>query len=385
MRHNGDFCAAIMTTPLTHLGTLSIEQFLADYWQKKPLLIRQALPGFISPLSPEEIAGLALEEEVESRLVVETPNPANPLLSDWQLEHGPLHDERFTTLPSSHWSVLVQAVDQIFPAVEELLNRFRFIPNWRLDDVMVSYAATGGGVGPHFDYYDVFLLQGQGSRLWQLGGHVDETSPLREDTDMKILQEFAMQEQWVLEAGDMLYLPPNFAHWGISQSDDCVTYSIGFRAPSHSELLLGFSQFVAEELSSDQRFSDPEMSLQQDPGEIKPWVLEKLKQQLQTLLTDDDLLTQWFGRFATEVKRQSPPSVEPPEGVCLNPGCRAAYIVQGDTALLFVNGEMAECSQALAKAICSHQIIVPEQFLEDDQELIVQMQEAGWLHDTENS
>lgn len=371
-------------TSLTHLGSLSIEQFLAEYWQKKPLLIRQAFVGFSSPLSPEEIAGLALEEEVESRLVIETPLANKPLESQWQLEHGPLEETRFETLPKTHWSVLVQAVDQIFPQIQNLLNKFRFIPNWRLDDVMVSYAASGGGVGPHFDYYDVFLLQGAGQRLWKVGGHVSEDSPLRDDTEMKILQEFITEDEWILEPGDMLYLPPNIAHWGISQSDDCITYSIGFRAPSHSEMLLGFSHFVAEELSADQRFSDPDLPLQQDPGEIKPWVLARYKQELQALLSDEERLTEWFGRFVTEVKRQTPPSVEPPAGVCLNPGCRAAYVVQEVSALLFVNGELAECSVELARAICSYQPFAPEEFSVEDQELIEQMQEAGWLNDPED-
>ena len=140
---------------------------MADYWQKKPLLIRQALPGFICPLAPEEIAGLALEEEVESRLVIETPKPAGPLHSEWHLEHGPLPDERFATLPPSHWTVLVQAVDQIFPQVQTLLNQFRFIPNWRLDDVMVSYASQGGGVGPHLIITMCFTVVG--TRLWRVG------------------------------------------------------------------------------------------------------------------------------------------------------------------------------------------------------------------------
>lgn len=382
MGHNGDFCAALMTSPLTHLGTLSVAEFLANYWQKKPLLIRQALPGFISPLAPEEIAGLALEEEVEARLVIETPQAAGPLQSDWHLEHGPLPDERFTSLPASHWTVLVQAVDQIFPAVQELLNRFRFIPNWRLDDVMVSYATTGGGVGPHFDYYDVFLLQGQGKRLWRVGGVVNETTPLRDDTDMKILTDFTVLDEWVLEPGDLLYLPPNVAHWGIAQSDDCVTYSVGFRAPSESEMLLGFSQFVAEELSADQRFADPELPLQEDPGEIKPWVIEQFKQRLQALMSNEAQLTEWVGRFATEVNRQSPPSAEVLEGLRLSPACRAAYVAQEEGVMLFVNGELAYCSLALAKAICSYGPIEPEQYGAEDQELIEQMLEAGWLNDS---
>lgn len=382
MRHNGGFCAVLMTKPLTHLGSIPVAQFLADYWQQKPLLIRQALPGFVSPLAPEEIAGLALEEEVEARLVVETPHASDPLLSQWQLEHGPLPDERFTSLPATHWTILVQAVDQIFPQVQELLNRFRFIPNWRLDDVMVSYATTGGGVGPHFDYYDVFLVQGLGKRLWRLGGPVDETSPLREDTDMNILQSFTTEEEWLLEPGDMLYLPPNIAHWGIAQSDDCVTYSVGFRAPSHSEMVLGFSQFVAEELSADQRFSDPHLQLQDDPGEIKPWVIEEFKQRLHSLMSNEVQLTEWLGQFATEIKRQSPPSAEVLDGLRLSPACRAAYVLQEEGVLLFVNGEMGYCSQALARAICSYQPIIAAEFGPEDQELIAQMLDMGWLNDS---
>lgn len=372
-----------MTQPLTHLGAMPVEQFLKDYWQKRPLLIRQALPGFTSPLEPEEIAGLALEEEVESRLVIETP-AVDALNSQWAVEHGPLDEARFASLPKSHWTVLVQAVDQMFPQIQELLNQFRFIPNWRLDDVMVSYAAKGGGVGPHFDYYDVFLLQGQGQRLWRIGGFAGENSPRRDDTEMNILAEFATEQEWQLEAGDMLYLPPNVSHWGISQSDDCITYSIGFRAPSTSELLLGFSHFVAEELSADQRFEDPELQLQEDPGEIKPWVLDKFKRQLQEVLDNQDQLVEWFGRFATESKRQSPPSVEAPQGVCLMAGVRAAYVVQEGGALLFINAEMAQCSLALARAICSYQPLQMDDFNADDQELIAQLQEAGWLNDPDD-
>lgn len=180
----------------------------------------------------------------------------------------------------------------------------------------------------------------------------------------------------------MLYLPPNVAHWGIAQSDDCVTYSVGFRAPSESEMVLGFSQFVAEELSADQRFSDPDFPLQEDPGEIKPWVIEKFKQHLQALLNNDAQLTEWVGRFATEVKRQSPPSAEVLEGLRLSPACRAAYVLQDDGVWLFVNGELATCSLALAKVICSYGPIEPGQYGPEDQELIEQMLEAGWLNDS---
>jgi 50S ribosomal protein L16 3-hydroxylase len=199
---------------------------------------------------------------------------------------------------------------------------------------------------------------------------------------MKILQEFDVEEEWVLAPGDLLYVPPNVGHWGIAQSDDCVTYSIGFRAPSQSEILLGFSQFVAEELSADQRFSDPELQTQEEPGEIKPWVIEKFKRHLQALINDDVQLTEWVGRFATEVKRQAPPSAEVLEGLRLSPACRAAYVVQDDGVLLFVNGEVASCSVALATALCSYQALIPSRYNAEDQELIEQMREAGWLNDS---
>ena len=177
------------------LGDLSPEEFLRDYWQKKPLLIRNAIPDFEPPIDGNELAGLSLETEVESRLVVGT---------EWQLENGPFTEQRFQTLPSSHWTLLVQAVDLWVPEVAALLREFAFLPPWRLDDIMVSYAQDGGSVGPHFDYYDVFLLQGAGQRRWQIGQACAASSPLLENTDLKILSQFRPTDEWVLNCGDML-------------------------------------------------------------------------------------------------------------------------------------------------------------------------------------
>lgn len=225
--------------PLEVLGGISAREFLRDYWQKKPLLIRQAIPGFQSPISPDELAGLSLEEEVESRLVIE--HGAQP----WELRRGPFTEETYQSLPERDWTLLVQAVDQFVPEVSELLEHFRFLPSWRIDDVMISYAAPGGGVGPHFDNYDVFLLQGYGKRRWRIGQMCDSQSPLMKHADLRILADFEGSDDWVLEPGDMLYLPPRLAHLGTAV-DECMTYSVGFRAPSAAEVLTHFTDFLAQ-------------------------------------------------------------------------------------------------------------------------------------------
>ena len=198
------------------LGDMAAEDFLRDYWQKKPLLIRQAFPDYENPLSPDELAGLALEEEVESRIVLTQGK------SPWELRRGPFAEDDFKTLPERDWTLLVQAVDQFVPDIADLISAFSFLPSWRVDDVMVSYAAPGGSVGPHFDNYDVFLLQTHGRRRWKIGQTCSPASPLLEHPDLRILENFEQQQEWVLEPGDMLYIPPGVAHYGIAE-DDCST------------------------------------------------------------------------------------------------------------------------------------------------------------------
>ncbi|HEY0893456.1 MAG TPA: cupin domain-containing protein, partial [Cellvibrio sp.] len=282
-----------MTAPLTHLGDMPIEEFLRDYWQKKPLLIRNAFPGFESPISPDELAGLALEEEVESRIVLEKGE------TPWELRNGPFDEKTFETLPESHWTLLVQAADQYVPEVNQMLDAFRFIPNWRLDDIMISYAPDKGGVGPHFDYYDVFLLQGLGKRHWKIGQMCDNNSPRVEGTRLKILSEFHTTDEWVVEPGDMLYIPPGIAHWGNAQGDECMTYSIGFRAPSHADIISEVGQEVALSIADDLRFSDPDLQLQNNPGEIGAEAIAQVQKILQQHLTPENI-AHWFGKFMTE-------------------------------------------------------------------------------------
>jgi 50S ribosomal protein L16 3-hydroxylase len=213
------------------LRGIGARRFLTEYWQKKPLLLRNALPGFVSPLTPDELAGLALETDVESRLVLERGKRER-----WELRNGPFSAAQFKRLPKQRWTLLVQAVDHWVPPVRALFNHFAFLPAWRFDDIMVSYAVDKGGVGPHFDYYDVFLLQGLGQRRWRIGDRCDVSTPLRTDTQLRILKRFTTREEFVLEPGDLLYVPPGIAHWGTAVGE-CMTYSIGFRAPSEVELL----------------------------------------------------------------------------------------------------------------------------------------------------
>lgn len=284
-----------MTTdvPLQLLGGLTAREFLRDYWQKKPLLIRQAIPDFESPISPDELAGLALEEEVESRLVIE--NGERP----WELRRGPFAEDAFSQLPERDWTLLVQAVDQFVPDVAELLKHFNFLPSWRIDDVMVSFAAPGGGVGPHYDNYDVFLLQAHGQRRWKIGQMCDAESPLLSHADLRILAEFHGTEEWVLEPGDMLYLPPRLAHFGTAE-DDCMTYSVGFRAPSAAEVLTHFTDFLAQFLPDEERYSDAGTAPTDDPHQIQLDALDRLKALLAEHMGDERLLLTWFGQFMTE-------------------------------------------------------------------------------------
>src|SRR5690606_11456768 len=201
---------------------LPAERFLSEYWQKKPLLMRQVASGLAHP-DANTLAGLALEDEVESRLI------SGHDLGPWNLQNGPFQERDFDLMPKENWTLLVQSVDCFLTEVSLLLDYFDFLPAWRLEDIMISYAAKGGSVGPHFDQYDVFLVQASGSRRWQIGQRCDGSTLLLPHDDLKLLADFQVQEELVLEAGDVLYLPPDLAHWGIAESDDCITWSVGLR------------------------------------------------------------------------------------------------------------------------------------------------------------
>lgn len=277
------------------LGSLTPQQFLELHWQKQPLLIRGALPGFTSPLSADELAGLACESEVESRLVL------GKLGARWVLEHGPFESKRLEKLPNKDWTLLVQDVDKWVPEVASLLAPLRWLPDWRIDDIMISFAAPGGSVGPHTDQYDVFLLQAQGRRRWQLAQQFDPT--FLPDVDLKILQSFTPEQEHVCEPGDILYLPPGVAHYGLAL-DACMTFSIGFRAPDQRELIGA----LAEELmgrASEARFRDPERGVTTQPSRIAESELASLRELVRGGLTlSDEELDRFLGRYLTRPKPQ---------------------------------------------------------------------------------
>lgn len=286
-------------SPRTLLGGLTPAQFLSQHWQKSPLLIRGALPGFVSPLEPDDLAGLACEEGIEARLVEEHgPDKA------WQVSHGPFDEETFSRLPVSGWSLLVQAVDHYMPEVAELLEAFDFIPRWRLDDIMVSYAPPGGSVGAHVDQYDVFLLQASGRRRWQLGGTPGNDARLIPGIDLRILEDFTVEadQDWVLEPGDMLYLPPGVAHHGISDADDCLTFSIGFRAPSSDEVVTSFADYIGEQLGDSQRYGDSDLQPPAAIGELDDQAIARVRALLLDAIDRPEQMAQWFGRAMTQPK-----------------------------------------------------------------------------------
>ena len=278
------------------LGHLTVEEFLRDYWQQKPVVIRDALPEFEALIPADELAGMSLEEDIESRLIIEEGSNG-----PWEIRKGPFSEADYRALPDNKWTLLIQAVDQYLPEASDLLEHFRFLPSWRIDDLMISYAVDGGSVGPHYDQYDVFLLQAEGQREWRIGQMCSEQSSILEGPALRILADFKETERWVLNPGDMLYLPPQLAHYGISQGE-CMTYSIGFRAPSTAELLERTLDTILPTLTEDQRYADPNLTLQKNTGEIGDDAIQRLRSLLEASLNNDRLLADTLGQLLTESK-----------------------------------------------------------------------------------
>ncbi len=272
------------------LGNVSPTQFFNDYWQKKPLLIRQAIPHFKPLLSRDALFDLATKEDVESRLISHAKG-------QWDIQSGP-----FQTMPSlatKAWTVLLQGVNLHDHNADALLRQFRFIPDARLDDLMISYATDEGGVGPHFDSYDVFLLQAYGQRRWRIGKQRD--LQLIENIPLKILKNFKPQQEFVLEPGDMLYLPPHYAHEGVAIGE-CMTYSIGFRAPSFQELGEAFLQFMADSIDLPGCYADPDLHPTKHPAEIGNAMVSQISAQLNKVRFTDDDITIFLGERLSEPK-----------------------------------------------------------------------------------
>lgn len=350
------------------LAGFDIDSFLRDDWQQRPVVIRDAWPAWRNPLDGDTLAGLAGEALVESRLITRKSKT-------WALEHGPFPAARFAKLGKKPWTLLVQAVDHLVPDVAALLDPFRFVPDWRIDDVMVSYASYGGGVGPHFDQYDVFLVQGLGRRRWQVGGRCDATTALLPHDDLRLLAAFEPTAEWLLDPGDMLYVPPGVAHDGVAVGDDCMTYSIGFRAPARSDLIAHWSEHLLDTLTDDDRYGDAGLARQDHPGEIAADALARLHAMLTATMPDATAFARWFGQYATAPKtpdidwapakpiRQKLLARRLAAGVPLrrNPASRFAFVRAADTVQLFVDGRTFDCpgpSGIVAEQICAHNPVV---------------------------
>jgi len=282
-----------MNTKLTLLGGLTVNEFLRDYWQKKPLLVRQAVPGFKGLLDPQQLINLACGSDVQARLVTLQRK-------QWKLRHEPFEPEDFEGLSKKgKWSVLVQGVNHFLPKGAELAKMFNFIPHTRFDDLMVSYAPKGGGVGPHFDAYDVFLVQGLGHRRWQISTQKDRT--LIEGAPLVLLKNFKVEQEWVLEAGDLLYLPPHCGHNGIAE-DDCMTYSIGFRTPWYQELAEQFLVYLQDRIEIPGTYADPDLKAQKHPSEISADMLQQVGRTIRKVKWDDEDVANFLGSYLSEPK-----------------------------------------------------------------------------------
>jgi 50S ribosomal protein L16 3-hydroxylase len=329
---------------------LTRSEFMRQHWQKKPLLARTALPEYTNAVTRDDLVALAGRSDVESRII-------RQISGCWKVQHGPFKRSAIARLPRSGWTLLVQSVDQVLPQAARLLREFAFIPYARLDDVMVSYAAPGGGVGPHFDSYDVFLVQGQGARRWQVSHQRD--LELVDDSPVKILRNFRPQREWVLEPGDLLYLPPAWAHNGVSIGD-CITYSIGFRAPSAHELGSRFLEFLQDRMALRGMYADPDLKATRTPGTIPPAMITRTSSMLQQLRWSETDVVEFVGRDLTEPKMQvvfdRPSRTFTPEdfakratrkGLKLN--LRTRMLTYGRR--IFINGESYSCGPASARLL----------------------------------
>ncbi len=346
---------------------MSAETFLSDYWQKKPLLIKAAFPAFKTPLLPDEIAGMACEAGIESRLIIENSGigrAANDDAAPWQLRHGSFDESLFSELPESHWTLLIQEVHQYVPLLAQLLESFRFIPNWRIDDMMVSYSPVGGSVGPHVDQYDVFLLQGLGRKRWQISTAEVNEADLIEGIDLQILAHFEAEQSWELEVGDMLYLPPGVTHHGVAL-EESLTYSIGFRAPVERDLITSFVDYLAEERLPTRHYRDPDLVLQQHPGEISAASLQHVRNIIKQMPVSDQDIARWFGQVVTASKsgddaepQRQPMSVDAflsrfqqGEKLWRCELSRFACTAEGASMLLFVAGRIEPLAGATNAAV----------------------------------
>lgn len=365
--------------PLPLLGGLTPAQFMRRHWQKKPLLVRQAIPQFAPPVLRPALFALAAEDAVESRLVQQVKGV-------WKLRHGPFARRALPALQEPGWSLLVQGVDVHNEVVHALMQQFRFVPEARLDDLMISYASHGGGVGPHFDSYDVFLLQAHGKRRWRIGRQKDLS--LREDIPLKVLAHFEPEEEFELEPGDMLYLPPRYAHDGIAEGE-CMTYSIGFRAPARAELAQELLARFAEDAADDDSavlYRDARQEAVAQPAAIPVALQDFARDALSRAMAEPLVLERALGEYLTEPKASV--WFEPGEkgvmleGVRLDRRSRMMY----DAQHIFINGESYRAGgrdATLMRRLADERQLGARELVrasDDALQLLSSWCDAGWAH-----
>jgi 50S ribosomal protein L16 3-hydroxylase len=372
------------TRPSPLLGGLTPARFMQRHWQSKPLLVRGAIPDFRPVLSRAELFALAAQDEVESRLVARSG-------AKWQFRRGPFARRALPPLARPDWTLLVQGVDLHHAAAHELLSRFRFVPQARLDDLMISYASDGGGVGPHFDSYDVFLLQAHGRRRWRIGRQHDLT--LQPDVPLKILANFEPEQEYVLEPGDLLYLPPRYAHDGVAEGE-CQTYSIGFRSPAGGELARELLQRLAEdadEAAGERLYRDAAQPATETPGAIPAALQAFARAAVSAALADPLALERALGEYLSEPKPsvwfESTQPAPLDAGVALDRRTRMMY----DGAHVFINGESYRAGgrdAALMRRLADTGVLGRRDMARASagaRSLLASWQEAGWLQPNEEN
>jgi 50S ribosomal protein L16 3-hydroxylase len=370
-----------ITQPLTLLGGISPERFMRQYWQKKPLLIRQAVPAIQPLLARAALFALAGQDDVESRLISRATQGGA-----WRLRHGPFARTAIPKLSQPGWTLLVQGLDLHLDAAHALLEQFAFVPRARLDDLMVSFATDGGGVGPHFDSYDVFLLQAQGQRRWRIGRQKDLT--LQPDVPLKILRDFQPEQEWLLEAGDMLYLPPRYAHDGVAQGE-CMTYSIGFRAPAQGEWAQDLLQRLADVAgdATGVRYADRDQAATAQAGAIPAALHTFARRAVEKVFSAPLAFERSVGESLTEPKANvffTPNAATLGGGIALDRRTRMLY----DERHLFINGEAYRAGGkdfALLKDLANLRSLSEREvkgLSAQARSLLQEWLEMGWIHGT---
>ncbi len=354
------------------LGELSSAEFLRDYWQKKPVVLRQVWPEIEHqlPIDADELAGLATEASADSRLISGSFEQ-----QDWQVRYGPFQSDDYIALGEENWTLLIQDVEKHYPPLKSWLRSFNFLPGWRLDDIMLSFAASGGSVGPHTDQYDVFLFQASGTRHWQIAEQYNP--PLLEHEEIKVLKNFTAEQEWELNPGDLLYLPPGVAHFGVA-TENCLSYSIGLRTPSRAEMLADLAEWYSRKEDQGGRYADPDLVLATDSGEIDSPSISRMEKFLQTSIptTEGATLQHWFGDFITRYRLSGSPAapdktinqtdltqaLSDKRPIYRNPWCRFFWQKINDTTFLYATGTTLTCDSNFAHLLC-----LPEDELKLDQ------------------